>query len=311
MIQRDKSQPLHLKYRPKTFDEFIGNEATIEALKSVVSRTSGEVRSFLFTGPSGCGKTTLARIVASELNCQAKDIYEYNSANTRGIDTIREIAQSSRYLPLGGKIKVYLLDEIHKATADAQNALLKLLEDTPKHIRFILCTTDPEKLIKTIKTRCSTFTVSSLQRSKIMKLLHWICSEEKVKVEEAVLQKIAECCDGSARQGIVFLDQIIDIENQETALQAIVDATVQDSSIKDLIQKLLQPGISWKTLTPIIKSLDEEPEQIRRAILGYCEKVMLDSPNERLCSIIEIFWDSWTYVGRAGLIRSCYRALNL
>jgi len=202
---RDEQQPLHIKYRPQTFDELIGNETTIESLKSILQREKGEIRSFLFTGPSGCGKTTIARIMANELKCSDRDLQEYNSSNTRGIDTIREIANNCRYSPLNGKVKIYLLDEIHKATNDAQNALLKLLEDTPNHVRFILCTTDPEKLLKTIKTRCSTFVVSSLQRAKIMKLLKWVCEEEKCDISQKVIQKIAECADGSPRQSLVLL----------------------------------------------------------------------------------------------------------
>jgi DNA polymerase-3 subunit gamma/tau len=305
---RDENQPLHIKYRPSTFDEVIGNESTIESLKSILSRDKGEVRSFLITGPSGCGKTTLARIMAWSLDCSDRDFQEYNSANVRGIDTIREIANASIYKPLHGKIKVYLLDEIHKATNDAQNALLKLLEDTPTHVRFILCTTDPEKLLPTIKSRCATFHVSPLQRSKMMKLLKWVCTEEEIEVSKTVLQKVAECADGSPRKALVLLDQVIDIENEELALKAILDSSVDEQSIAELCQELLKTGNKWPVLSKILKGLDKEPESIRYAIINYLSKVLLDKDSDRVAQMLEIFLESWMYSGRGGLVSAVYLA---
>jgi DNA polymerase-3 subunit gamma/tau len=303
---RNISQPLHLKYRPDSFEEFIGSNATITSLQSIIQRDKGEVRVFLFTGPSGCGKTTLARIIAKELKCSDRDFQEYNSANVRGIDTIREIANNCRYAPLSGKIKIYLLDEIHKATNDAQNALLKLLEDTPSHVRFILCTTDPDKLLKTIKTRCSSFQVSSLKITNIVKLLDWVCEEEKVEVDQKVINKIAESCDGSPRQALVMLDQIIDIEDEEIAFKAILDSTIDERNILDLCRKLLGTGKRWAELSQILKVIDEEPEKCRYAILSYLSKVLLNNPSDRVAQMIDLFSDSYIYKGKAGLILSCY-----
>ena len=145
--------PLHIKYRPQTWDEIKGNEAVVEGLESQFSSKSKKNRPhvFLFYGPSGCGKTTLARIVKDELECSEANFNELNVANTRGIDTIREVIQFSHYSTFDGSPRIFLFDEAHKLTNDAQNALLKVLEDTPPKVYFILCTTDPKKIIKTIR----------------------------------------------------------------------------------------------------------------------------------------------------------------
>lgn len=306
MVQRDKRLPLHTKYRPQNFDEFIGNSSTVEALRLILSRTAGEVRAFLFTGPSGTGKTTLARIIGNELHCGERDLYEYNVASIRGIDTIREIASNCRYTPLTGRVKVFILDEAAKITNDGQNALLKLLEDPPKYVRFVLCTTDPEKLIKTIKNRCTTFSLSLLKRPEIFKLLKWVCKEEKIELGQDLLSKIAISCEGSPRQALVLLDQVIDIEDEELAIQSIVDITEVETNTLELCRAILDKS-SWKTIAGIISNLDDEPEKIRYAILTYMMKVLLNNnQGDRAAQIIDLFKDNVMYSGKPGLVVSCY-----
>jgi len=150
--------PLQVTHRPKTLDDMIGNEAAIESLNSVLSREKDVPPSFFFTGLPGGGKTTLARIIKEHLNISDMDFYEYNAANTRGIDTIRQIANNCVLAPMGGDRKLYLLDEVHMQTGYALQAILKLLEEPPKHVYFALCTSEPEiikpKLLKAIRRRC-------------------------------------------------------------------------------------------------------------------------------------------------------------
>jgi DNA polymerase-3 subunit gamma/tau len=307
-MDRDKSLPLHLKYRPQNFDEFVGNEAVIESLRNILSRDKGEIRSFLLTGDSGCGKTTIARLIKNELKCSDLDFYEYNSASVRGIDTVREIADSCRYAPMSGGVKIYLLDEIHKATNDAQNALLKLLEDTPVHVRFVLATTDPDKLIKTIRTRCSTFHLAQLRRNQILKLLKWICKEENHEVSDSLLMKISNFCDGSPRQAIVLLDQVIQVDNEELAEQVLIDCTVDDKKVLDLCQALIDKK-SWATVSSILKNLlDDDPEHIRLAVLSYFAKVLLTKDSIRLEAMSRWFEEPFFNSGKSLLILACFRA---
>ena len=201
--------PLHLKYRPKNFSEFVGNPGTVEALETVLAKPKNEIpHAFLFCGPSGCGKTTLARIVKNELGCSNEDFIEIDSGDFRGIDTIRDIRQNMVFRPLSGGIRVWLLDECHQLSKDAQNAFLKALEDTPEHVYFLLATTEPEKLLKTIRTRCARFDVHPLSERMMVRHLRKITEKEGKKVPNEVLSQIASDSLGSVRQALVILDKI-------------------------------------------------------------------------------------------------------
>jgi DNA polymerase III gamma/tau subunit len=203
-----------------------------------------------------------------------------------------------------------LVHNCHKLTNDAQNALLKLLEDTPKHVRFILCTTDPDKLIKTIKTRCSTFQVSLLRRNQTLKLLKWICKEEKVEMSDKVLLKVADYSEGSPRQAVVMLDQVIDIEDEEQAMQTLLDSSVSETTVLDLCQKLLTKS-KWKDVSDILKNIEDDPEKVRLAILGYMSKVLLSSGNSKARDIMRFFEEPFYNGGKSLLIGACFDANNI
>ena len=153
---------LYKRFRPKSLDAVVGNGGTVAALQKFLKK-GNLPHTILFKGPSGCGKTTLARILAKELGCGVLDLREYNSADFRGIDTIRDISRIMTNAPAAGNCRVFILDEAHQLSKDAQNAALKILEDTPKHVYFFICTTDPQKLIATIRSRCTEMPVDLLK----------------------------------------------------------------------------------------------------------------------------------------------------
>ena len=204
------------------------------------------------------------------------------------------------------------MDEAHKLSNDAQNALLKVLEDTPSHVYFILCTTEPEKLIGTVRDRCMTYQVSPLLSPVIRKLLDWVCQEEKVKIGDEVLKEIVRVSNGSPRQALVYLDQVIDIPDDKAALQAITDNTISEAQVLEICQLLLKDRKDkWVQMSKLIKGVNAEPESVRYAVLSYLASTLLSQDNDRIAQMIRLFSDSFIYSGRAGMVLSLYLACRV
>jgi len=287
---QSNEEVLYLKYRPKDFDEFVGNESTVESLKSVLER-GNPPHAFLFYGPTGCGKTTLARIVKKYLGCGDRDFHEYNVANVRGIDTIREILNQMWYAPVGGRSKIYLLDECHALTRDAQNALLKALEDTPSHVYFILCTTEPQRLLQTIRNRCTPFEVSRLARPKMLRLLKRVSEAEGLNLDGRFLGQIATMSEGSPRAALVLLDGVKDLQDENDIEKFLQSQIPDEMKFQDLIHVLLDYRLSsparWKEVSRFLSTTREDPEKLRRALMHYLAKVLLNQPNVQLARLLE------------------------
>jgi DNA polymerase-3 subunit gamma/tau len=220
---------LALKYRPQTFDEIVGQEHVCETLKNGIA--SGKVaHAYLFSGPRGIGKTTTARILAKALNCKqgptpqlcnqciscveiargsSLDVLEIDGASNRGIDEIRALRENVKFAPVSSRYKIYIIDEAHQITHDAFNALLKTLEEPPRHIIFMLATTQPEKIPPTILSRCQRFAFKLIPQKKIFERLDYIVKSEGVKIEKETLNLIAGKGEGSLRDAQSLLDQVI------------------------------------------------------------------------------------------------------
>jgi len=298
--------PLHIDYRPRNFGEIIGNEETVKKLRSVLGREDCP-HTFLFQGPSGCGKTTLARIMKEELKCDDQDFIEINAANSRGIDTAREIIQTISYMPIAGPVRVILMDEVHMGTKDFQTALLKPLEDTPDHVYFILCTTDPGKLLKTIRNRCSVFDVDKLTEDQIDELLDWVLKEENLEIDKSAKDLIIESVDGCPRSALIILDQIIDLPPDEQE-EVVKIAAIGDKQVIDLCRALIK-GNDWPVIAEILKGIKIEPEKVRQAVLGYMNSVLLNG-NGLGALIIDCFKENFFYGGKALLTLACWECLD-
>lgn len=306
----DDTLELYKRHRPKSFKAFAGNTAVAAQLKEWVAK--GRVPHFiLFQGGSGMGKTTLARILKAKLKCGDPDFQEINAAGQgRGIERVKQIESQIGMAPIAGECRIYLIDEAHKLTNDAQNALLKMLEDTPRHVYFFVCTTDPQKLIATIRTRATTVTVAPLQSEEMRALLQKVCGKEEIELSEDVEDAIVEVAEGSSRQALVLLNQIVGLEEQDQ-LDTISKADHKRAAI-ELCRKLFNTRTTWKEVAGIIKSLDVEPEQFRWMILGYASTICLGGGKmaSRAFVILDQFNGNYYDSKKAGLIADCWEVVH-
>lgn len=305
---------LNVLYRPQSLDEVAGNDAGVESLRSKL-KSDDVPKSYFFTGDPGCGKTTLAYVIKEELGISDFDFHEYNAANTRGIDTMREIIGNSSKAPMDGTRSLYLLDECHQITGPAMEALHKLLENPPAHIILVLCTYSPEKIkaktLKSIRRRCFELELKTLTRGKILKLMREILeAEEAPDFPEAILTKIASSCWGSPGQALSLLDSVIDMENEDEAVEAIENQVVSEESIMKLCGVLIDDRLAcnnkWMQIKEILPNISGDAESIRYAICAYFNTVILSRHiNLKLLETAAFFTDSFMYTGRVGLTLAC------
>ncbi len=233
------------KYRPHNFKELVGQTHTVRTLVNALDNNNLH-HGFLFTGTRGVGKTTIARIFAKSVNCengvssdpcgkcetcleidkgQSVDLIELDAASHTGVDNMREILENAQYTPTKNLYKIYLIDEVHMLSKSSFNALLKTLEEPPKHIKFLLATTDPKKLPITILSRCLQFNLNKLSHDEIFNHLKFIMSAENLEFEDEALSKIADFGNGSMRDALSLLDQSISYGNgnvKESDLKAML-----------------------------------------------------------------------------------------
>ncbi len=303
-------EELYKKYRPKSLKQVIGQTSAVKVLEEMLGNNALP-RSLLLTGPSGVGKSTIARILKKRLDCSDQDFAEINIANSRGIDTAREIMQRMVLAPMNGKCRVWLLDEVQGSTSQFQQSILKMLEDTPKHVYFFLCTTEPNKLLKTILTRCTEIRLASLSPKAIQQVILDVYKKEKITLSEDVLDKIVTVSDGSARKALVLLHQIMGIKDQNEQLEAIQRAESSQAAYQ-IFQRLIDPRTTWAEISKTIKEVDEEPESLRRLVLACATKFMLSNSKISgrcyliLCAFESHFYDS----GKAGLVRACWEVIS-
>ena len=205
---------LYRKYRPKTFDGVVGQKDAVSLLENAIKQKK-IAHAYLFCGGRGTGKTTVARIVAKELGCNNEDIIEIDAASNRGIEEIRELREAVRTAPFSSPYKVYILDEAHMLTKEAANALLKTLEEPPAHIVFILATTDPERLPKTIVSRTQKIVFNEPDIKTLTEQIIYVAKEEGYNLPKEAGELIARHGKGSYRDALSILEQILAVSDKK------------------------------------------------------------------------------------------------
>src|SRR5450756_1492425 len=255
-------QVLARKWRPRNFSTLVGQEHVVRALTHALEQRRLH-HAYLFTGTRGVGKTTIARILAKALNCETGitstpcgvcsacteidsgrfvDLIEIDAATNTGIDNMRELQDNAVYAPTRGRFKVFVIDEVHMLSKQAFNSMLKTFEEPPEHIKFILATTDPQKIPVTVLSRCLQFNLKQMSREAIYGHLGYILKEEKTASEPAALRLIAQAAQGSMRDALSLLDQAIAYAGgkvSEEAVRAMLGAIDQDYLFK-LLDALAQ-----------------------------------------------------------------------
>lgn len=262
------------KYRPQTFDDVIGQEPIARTLENAI-KTDRVAHAFLFTGTRGIGKTTMARLLAKSLNClNAKgpttkpcckcnscqavnagedvDVIEIDGASNRGIENIRELRQNAIYRTARSRFKIYIIDEVHMLTTESFNALLKVLEEPPAHVKFIFATTEPNKVIATIQSRCQRFDFHNITPADIADQLKKILEQEKIKYEDDLLLPLAKMANGSMRDALSLLDRLI--------------STGEESLNSKLLEEFLGCPDSQKVYNLVTEIGDSKPSGTLKAI---------------------------------------------
>ena len=258
-------QVLARKYRPKSFETLVGQDHVVRALTNALTQHRLH-HAYLFTGTRGCGKTTLARILAKSLNCETGitatpcgvcnacteidrgrfvDLLEVDAASNTQVDAMRDLLDNAQYAPTVGRFKVYIIDEVHMLSKSAFNAMLKTLEEPPAHVKFILATTDPQKVPVTVLSRCLQFNLRQMASPTINEHLQNVLGQENIAFEPAALNLISRAAAGSMRDALSLTDQAIAYGNQtvnEAEVRSMLGAIDQNYLFEILTALLANNG---------------------------------------------------------------------
>lgn len=272
---------LNVAYRPRSFDEFVADKEMLESILSCIP----DVHSYLFQGPRGCGKTTLSRLLAKEIGVDMEfDFFEINGASSTGIDSIRETVLKLVGFSPHGKVRMIVIDEAHMLSKNAQSAMLKVLEEPPDHTYFSLCTTNPEKLLDTIRSRCVKFTVKMLSDEQMKYLLNWVFEQEGIPDDLPDIQwEIVKKADGVPRDALLLYEKVKNIKDKTQAIRVIREGLVEED-MDVIFRALIMPGNAknkFLDVQRVIKKIQVlDPETFRRSLLGYFSKAVLSEKNE-------------------------------
>ena len=291
---------LYRKYRPSEFEEMVGQKKIRKILANAVKNNTIS-HAYLFSGPRGTGKTTTAKILAKMVNCEApvdghpcnkcnsclnilnsSDVIEIDAASNNGVDEIRDLREKANLVPSNSKYKVYIIDEVHMLTTQAFNALLKTLEEPPKHVIFILATTEYYKIPLTITSRCQKFQFNKIEVDDIVKKLKEICEKEDISIEDDALYEIAKISDGGMRDSINFLDQLRSFNNEKITIDDVYEVCgdISGREISDLLKNMKAENIEKVTCFFEKMSVDgKNYNKFFEDLIGFFKDVILYQKN--------------------------------
>src|SRR5213592_3358247 len=282
---------LYRKYRPQTFADVVGQEAVVRTLTNAIEQDKVR-QAYLFAGPRGTGKTSLARILAKSVNCaqgptaqpdntchscvsisagSSLDVIEMDAASQRGIDDIREIRERVVLQPVEGRHKVYILDEAHQLTYAAWNALLKLIEEPPPHLLFVFCTTELQKVLQTVRSRCQTFVFARPRLPDLVRYLRRVADGEGIDAPDAALALIARGARGSFRDAVSTLDQLAAATEGAITVQAVLQllGAVEEDSLFRLCDAIVDRDTAGALV--FVEELAEQGQDLGRLVSDLIE----------------------------------------
>lgn len=297
---------LYRKYRPKTFSDVVGQEVVVKILKNSILNNKIS-HAYIFSGPRGTGKTSIAKIFSKAVNClnttdgdlcnncenclqnidEEIDIIEIDAASNNGVDEIREIRNNVKLMPVHLKYKVYIIDEVHMLSTSAFNALLKTLEEPPKHVIFILATTEFNKIPATVISRCQKFDFKKITNKQIEDRLKYILEQEKKSLNGEVISLIAKLSDGGLRDAINMLDQVISLEKENVTVDDVYNL-IGDISEKNII--ILLENIVSGNIKETLKNINKYYEEGKNFI-NICERLQLLIRNIIIFNNTDNFFD--------------------
>lgn len=344
MILKRRDGDLCTAYRPQTFDDMVGQKTIVAGLKQAV-KNEDRSHCYLFGGEIGCGKTTAARIFGMSLNCLNKDqnsnpcckcpnclgiankkfvdFKEINASSKNGVNDIRSLEQEFSMMPLFGKVKIYLFDEAHRLTPEAQAALLTNIEEPPKNLYFIFCSTDPEKLIAALRSRCEKYTFKPLSVNEAKYLVETVSVLENFYPPQDILWEVVRSSENKPRNALKLLQQAIDLNNEfgkvtVKDIQEIASVlTVEDKGVIDLCKLLSSKRpYSWDNLMHLYKSVQMDPETTRVIIAGwfrsYLERSKSADEASFSANMLELFVYDTPYIKPENkLVLTLYKAFIL